>query len=80
MVKNWERHGVISVRAKALATVMMSLLFGYTLIFVNVPIWIKVIVSLIGIAVMIFIHTRPSSPQDSKETQDHIDTANCLKS
>lgn len=60
MVKNWENHGVISVKAKILATVMMVLLFGYTLIFVNVVIWIKVAVATIGLGVMVFIHTRPS--------------------
>lgn len=63
MVRDWENHGVISIKAKILATVMMSLLFGYTLIFVKVPIAIKGIVSLIGIAVMVFIHTRPSAPK-----------------
>jgi uncharacterized membrane protein YbaN (DUF454 family) len=72
MVKNWERHGVISVRAKVLATIMMILLFGYTLIYVNVPIWIKCVVAFIGASVMVFIHTRPSSPQDLLATEKTI--------
>ncbi|MCP4915220.1 MAG: DUF454 domain-containing protein [Oligoflexia bacterium] len=59
MIRQWEEHGVISLRAKILATVMMTLLFGYTLIFVPVNIVIKCIVSAIGIAVMWFIWSRP---------------------
>lgn len=63
MVRDWENDGVISYKAKILATVMMTLLFGYTLLFVQVPMAIKVIIVLIGIAVMVFIHTRPSAPK-----------------
>lgn len=59
MIKQWEEHGVISLRAKILATVMMTLLFGYTLIFVPVNIIIKCIVTAIGLAVMWFIWSRP---------------------
>lgn len=75
IVRDWEQHGVISVKAKVLATVMMILLFGYTLVFVNVPIWIKIVVSFIGVSVMVFIHTRPSSPgakQDLIATEERV--------
>lgn len=64
MVRDWENYGVISAKAKLLATVMMILLFGYTIIFVKVATWIKILVACIGLAVMAFIHTRPSHPQD----------------
>lgn len=60
LVIDWEQRGAISLRAKILSTVMIVLLFSYTFIYVDVLIWIKVIVSLIGISIMTFIWTRPS--------------------
>lgn len=66
MIKQWEEHGVISLRAKILATVMMTLLFGYTLIFVPVNIIIKCIVTAIGLAVMWFIWSRPGEARQGK--------------
>lgn len=59
-IAQWEASGVINLKAKTLATTMIILLFSYTLIFVNVVLWIKCIVSLIGLGVLIFIWTRPS--------------------
>ena len=70
MVRNWQRHCAISVRAKILATVMMIALFGYTLIYVIVPIWIKILISLIGVTVMMFIHTRPSGENSEYEVSE----------
>jgi uncharacterized membrane protein YbaN (DUF454 family) len=60
MISNWERHGIIRPRAKILATVSMTLLFSYTLFFVPVTLWIKIVISFVGISVMAFIWTRPS--------------------
>ncbi len=62
LIKDWERSGVIRTRAKILATVTMILLFSYTTIFVQVPLGIKILVNLIGVAVLTFIWTRPSEP------------------
>jgi len=64
-IATWEAHGVISQKAKILATTMMVILFSYTLIFVHVSIYIKSVISLIGLCVLIFIWTRPSrAPHD----------------
>tara|TARA_R110000868_G_scaffold117600_16_gene312650 strand:- start:28542 stop:28925 length:384 start_codon:yes stop_codon:yes gene_type:complete len=64
-IATWEAHGVISSKAKTLATTMMVILFSYTLIFVDVNVLIKSVVSVIGICVLIFIWTRPSrAPHD----------------
>tara|TARA_R110002072_G_scaffold534_7_gene4205 strand:- start:101611 stop:101991 length:381 start_codon:yes stop_codon:yes gene_type:complete len=62
MIREWEENGVISLRAKILATTMMTLLFSYTLIYVSVIIYIKIIVSIIGLCVLWFIWSRPSYP------------------
>lgn len=60
MIVTWQRHGVIRPRAKWLATILMTLLFSYTLIFVKVALWIKLIVAATGLSVLTFIWTRPS--------------------
>lgn len=63
MIVDWEAHGVIRLRAKVLATIVIVLLFGYTLGFVPVPVWIKAVVTAIGVGVLAFIWSRPSAPQ-----------------
>lgn len=60
LIKNWERYGVIRRKAKVLATVTMVVLFSYTTLFVPVRYEIKILVNLIGVAVLTFIWTRPS--------------------
>lgn len=60
-ILDWERDGVINLKAKTIATSMIVLLFSYTLIFVKVHIVVKCIVSFIGISVLFFIWTRPSN-------------------
>lgn len=60
MIKDWEDNKVIRPRAKLLSTFMIILLFGYTLIYVEVAIWIKLLSTLIGISVLTFILTRKS--------------------
>lgn len=59
MVSDWEQKGSISRKAKYLATIMITLLFSYTLIFVDVNMSIKVIVASTGMGVLTFIWTRP---------------------
>lgn len=59
MVSDWEQKGSISKKAKYLATFMITLLFSYTLIFVDVNIFIKIVVASSGIGVLTFIWTRP---------------------
>ncbi|MGB0454845.1 MAG: YbaN family protein [Bacteriovoracaceae bacterium] len=63
IVGDWQRHGVIRTRAKVISTIMILILFSYTLIYVQVPLWIKSIVALSGIGVLIFINSRPSQPK-----------------
>ena len=62
LIRDWESHGVIRLRVKKISTAMIALLFGYTLIFVKVFLWIKLVVCLSGVLVLCFIWTRPSTP------------------
>ncbi|OUR96634.1 hypothetical protein A9Q84_09830 [Halobacteriovorax marinus] len=62
MIQAWEEHKVISPRAKALATLMIVLLFSFSIVYVSVAIWIKVVMAITGISVIAFILSRKSSP------------------
>jgi uncharacterized membrane protein YbaN (DUF454 family) len=62
LIRDWEDYGVIRLRYKKLSSIMISFLFGYTLIFVKVILWIKLVVMLSGLLVLWFIWSRPSTP------------------
>lgn len=63
IISDWEKHGVVRVKAKIVSTIMIIGLFSYTLIFVEVETWIKYIVALSGLGVLTFLLTRPSAPR-----------------
>ncbi|PIK16336.1 YbaN family protein [Halobacteriovorax sp. JY17] len=60
MIRDWEENKIIRPKAKLLSTTMIILLFGYTLLFVQVHIIFKIISTIIGTSVLIFILTRKS--------------------
>ncbi len=60
IINDWEKYGAISVKTKWIACSAIIIFFSYTLIFVEVNLYIKVIVAASGIAVMAFILSRPS--------------------
>lgn len=62
LIRDWEAHGVIRPRAKQLATALILPLFTYTLVFVRVSGTVKAMVGGIGLAVLVFLWTRPSAP------------------
>lgn len=59
-VRDWEDQGVIPVRAKALATIMVIIGVGYPIVFVNVAIPVKIFVGLLGSGGLAFVLSRPS--------------------
>jgi uncharacterized membrane protein YbaN (DUF454 family) len=64
LVKDWQRHGVIKIQAKILASVSMLLMVSLSLYFVSIP-WIYVFSILLMISgVLVFIWTRPSYPRE----------------
>lgn len=62
-ILDWEKHGVIRLKAKILSTLVILPLFAYTFLFVDVNLWIKGGVQLVGVAVLAFIWSRPSQPE-----------------
>ena len=62
MVRDWEAHGVIRIRAKIISSVAMTGLIGFSIFFTTMPNWIKGLMVLILASVMVFIWSRPSKP------------------
>ena len=65
LILDWQNDGVIRKKAKVASTLVIVPLFSYTLIFVQVSIFVKVLLVLIGLGVLCFIWSRPST---SKKT------------
>jgi uncharacterized membrane protein YbaN (DUF454 family) len=63
LINDWNRYGVIRLRAKIWSTALIVPLFSYTLLFVRVGTTIKSVVAMIGCAVLCFIWSRPSNPK-----------------
>lgn len=70
MILEWEQHRVIRMRAKVMSTALIIPLFTYTMVFVQVPVAIKVVVAVIGVAVLAFIWTRASRPGSETTRQE----------
>ncbi|MCB0319046.1 MAG: YbaN family protein [Bdellovibrionales bacterium] len=60
IVREWEAHGVIRRKAKISATIGMLLIVSYPLFFINMSLWIKLLIAATIGAVLTFIWTRPS--------------------
>ena len=61
LILDWQNDGVIRKKAKVASTLVIVPLFSYTLIFVQVFVFIKVLLVLIGLGVLYFIWSRPST-------------------
>lgn len=61
-IQDWNRHGVIRPRAKAVCLSLMSVTLVYTVGFATFPLVSRIAVLLICSYVAIFVATRPSHP------------------
>jgi uncharacterized protein len=59
-IRDWQDEGVIPVRAKLLAVVMMSAMMAYIAMFAEVPVWAITVVAVTLGAVAIYVLSRPS--------------------
>jgi uncharacterized protein len=65
-IRDWQDHGVIPAKAKALAVVMMSVMGIYLAGFSDVPGWLALVVCFILVAVGVYVLTRPGvAPPDT---------------
>lgn len=61
-VRDWELHGVIPVRAKVIAAIVMSLSFVYVAIWVAEDWKLPAGLGIVMMSALIYISTRPSRP------------------
>ena len=61
-LRDWHNSGVIGIKAKIIATVMILVVIGWRFPLLNVELWIKLFGTFILTGVLIFIWTRPSIP------------------
>lgn len=66
MVRDWERYGVIRLRAKLLATAVIVPLVGYMAIFTDAPTWTVTVTILLALSGLGFVWSRPSRPGASR--------------
>ena len=70
LLREWEAHGIIPLKAKWMATLAIVCLFSSTLIFVKVVPVIKIVVACIGFFILGFIWTRPGWHLSSTDTNE----------
>lgn len=64
----WEEHRVIRRKAKVAASGVKIPVFAYLIGFTSLAIGIKIILAFIGVGLLIFIWSRPSTPPAEKTT------------
>ncbi len=62
-IRDWNEHGVIRPRAKAMCVGLMVVTMGFTTVFLAIPIYGKVSMLAIGLYTTIFVLSRPSRPR-----------------
>lgn len=65
----WESHRVIRPKAKKMATIMIIVLIGSTIIFAKLHLGLRAMLAVIGISVITFIQTRNSHPPISIDSR-----------
>lgn len=60
-INDWQKSGIIGLKAKIIATVMIGLVVIFRLPYLKIALLIRVLAITILVAVLIFIWTRPSS-------------------
>lgn len=63
LIRDWHEHGLIRRHIKWLSVGLIVLLMGYPIVFRDVPVALKTVMLLVGIAIIGFIWSRPSEPQ-----------------
>ena len=61
IIRDWEEHKRISLRAKISATLAIVLLFSASLVFGKLHVAINIMLVLVAVGVLVFIWTRPST-------------------
>ena len=68
LIRDWEQHGVIPLKAKILATSMMIIMVSYPLIFRDFHLGLKAVAGATVIFALVFVWSRPSQPAKQSTT------------
>ncbi|MEA9355903.1 YbaN family protein [Bacteriovorax sp. PP10] len=60
-LKDWHERGVIGIKSKWVATIMLGLIISWRIPTLDIPLAIKIFASSVLVGVLVFIWTRPSS-------------------
>jgi len=58
-IREWNEAGVIHPRAKRIATAMILVVFSYPVLLGPIPLWLRVLLAFLAVAVLAFVWTRP---------------------
>jgi len=67
-IREWQNHRVIRLRVKRIATIMITLTIGSTVIFGGLPAPVKVLLAFTGVAVVAWIWSFPSTVRSKTPT------------
>jgi uncharacterized protein len=62
LVRGWQDHGVVPLKAKAAAFTMMAAMAGYLWVYSSFPIWVLTLTTAILMAAAVYVGSRPSKP------------------
>lgn len=63
-IVDWERHGVVRLKAKVWALTLLWLMLAYPILSKELPAWGRIAMAAVGTGVTFFLLTRPSRPRD----------------
>lgn len=61
LIRDWQEHGVIETKYKCLSIVLMWSMISYSVCFVLEPLWLKISLICLVLAVSVYIISRPGS-------------------
>ena len=61
-VRDWQDHGVISLKAKLLAISIMSAMVGWLWVYGNLPSWLTLLIIAVMVGAGVFVGSRPGAP------------------
>jgi uncharacterized membrane protein YbaN (DUF454 family) len=66
-LRDWHERGVIGIKAKWIATIMLGLIIGWRIPLLDIPLAAKIFASTVLVGVLVFIWSRPSNTSSKKD-------------
>lgn len=75
-VIEWRDHRIVRPRAKVASVITIALSLSFPVFVIELPLWVRVSVSIIGVSVMAFLISCPSeAPEQSLEEHSSVSLA-----